>query len=67
MKTLSEISKDVSITEGIRRVLRKFWVPKMIFSKSDNTIKCKAVVSYFNRDINILDNENIEVLRGQGL
>ena len=67
MKTLSEISKDVSITEGIRRVLRKFWVPKMIFSKSDNTIKCKAVVSYFNRDINILDNENKEFFREQYL
>ena len=67
MKTLSEISKDVSITEGIRRVLRKFWVPKMIFSKSDNTIKCKAVVSYFNRDINIIDNENKEFFREQYL
>lgn len=67
VKTLSEISKDVSITEGIRRVLRKFWVPKMIFSKSDNTIKCKAVVSYFNRDINILDNENKEFFREQYL
>ena len=63
IKVLSEISSDVILSEGIKKICRGFWSPKLSFSTENELIKCKATINYFGKDINILENDSIEFFR----
>lgn len=63
IKVLSEISSDVILSEGIKRICRRFWKPKLSFSTENKLVKCKAIINYFGKNINILENDSIEFFR----
>lgn len=63
IKVLSEISSDVVLSEGIKRICRRFWNPKLSFFTENELVKCKATISYFGKEINILENDSIEFFR----
>lgn len=63
IKVLSEISSDVVLSEGIKRICRRFWNPKLSFFTENELVKCKVTINYFGRDINILENDSIEFFR----
>ena len=56
---LANISKDIMLGEGVKKLCRNYYKVKLFFKNENNNIKCKVTINYFGKIINILD-KNID-------
>lgn len=52
---LGNISNEIILGEGVKTLCRKYYKVKTLIKNENNSIKCKVIINYFGKIINILD------------
>ncbi|WP_125153476.1 DEAD/DEAH box helicase [Clostridium rectalis] len=55
---LGDISKDITVTEGVKRFVSNWLQLEIIIYKEDSNIYCNAFVIYYDKKINILTKQD---------